>query len=149
MEIYYRAIAFYMEEQPMQLNAMLNTIAPKVDHTHVVQQVKKACHLPLIVPFLKHIQHHNVAAVNDAVRGALRNVRATPVGRGLHQSWRMNNLFVSEVNGKTRGVITLRNGKPALTLYGERTHLHINPSGRFSNSGPQGSDGLTSGGNHP
>ena len=66
MEIYYHAIAFYMEEQPMQLNAMLNTIAPKVDHAHVVQQVKKACHLPLIVPFLNQIQHHNVAAVNDA-----------------------------------------------------------------------------------
>ena len=26
MENYYRAITFYMEEQPMQLNAMLNTI---------------------------------------------------------------------------------------------------------------------------
>jgi clathrin heavy chain len=67
MEIYYRAIAFYLEEQPMQVNSLLNTIAPKVDHARVVQQVRKTGHLGLILPYLKSVQQHNVAAVNDAV----------------------------------------------------------------------------------
>ena len=39
--------------------------------------------------------------------------------------------------------ITLKNGKPALTLFGDHTHLHINPSGKFIIGGPQGDAGLT------
>merc|ERR1712137_909716 len=67
MELYYRAIQFYLDEQPMQINSLLNTIAPKVDHARVVQQVKKSGHLSLVLPYLKSVQQHNVAAVNDAV----------------------------------------------------------------------------------
>merc|ERR1711970_1389171 len=39
--------------------------------------------------------------------------------------------------------ITLKNGKPAVTLYGAHTNLHINPSGKFIIGGPQGDAGLT------
>merc|ERR1712098_998312 len=39
--------------------------------------------------------------------------------------------------------IILKNGRPALTLYGDHTHLHINPSGKFIIGGPQGDAGLT------
>lgn len=67
MELYYRAIAFYIEEQPMQLNALLSTIAAKVDHTRVVQQVRKLNQLSLILPYLKSVQQHNSAAVNEAI----------------------------------------------------------------------------------
>jgi len=67
MEIYYRAIQFYLDEQPMQVNSLLNTIATKVDHARVVQQVRKTGHLALILPYLKSVQQHNVAVVNDAV----------------------------------------------------------------------------------
>merc|ERR1712226_967249 len=63
MELYYRAIQFYLDEQPMQVNSLLNTIAPKVDHARVVQQVKKTGHLSLILPYLKSVQQHNVQAV--------------------------------------------------------------------------------------
>merc|ERR1719160_258926 len=49
MELYYRAIQFYLDEQPMQVNSLLNTIAPKVDHARVVQQVRKMGNLPLIL----------------------------------------------------------------------------------------------------
>merc|ERR1740139_727798 len=66
-EIYYRAIQFYLEEKPMQVNSVLNTIMAKVDHARVVQQVRKAGHLPLIVPYLKAAQQHNIAAVNEAI----------------------------------------------------------------------------------
>merc|ERR1740138_1065987 len=66
-ELYYRAISFYLEENPMQLNALLNTIASKVDHARVVQQARKAGHLPVILPYLKQVQQHNIAVVNEAV----------------------------------------------------------------------------------
>merc|ERR1712151_1080369 len=67
MELYYRAVQFYFDENPLQVNALLNTIASKVDHARVVQQARKAGHLPLILPYLKQVQQHNIAAVNEAI----------------------------------------------------------------------------------
>merc|ERR1712238_644512 len=55
----------------------------------------------------------------------------------------MNKLIVEEVVKKTLSEITLKNGKPALSLYGDFTLLHINPSGKFIIGGPQGDAGLT------
>merc|ERR1719297_625514 len=55
----------------------------------------------------------------------------------------MNTLIVEHVVKKTLRDITLKNGKPALTLFGDHTHLHINPSGKFIIGGPQGDAGLT------
>merc|ERR1712039_74728 len=55
----------------------------------------------------------------------------------------MNKLIVEEVVKKTLSEILLKNGKPALTLFGDFTHLHINPSGKFIIGGPQGDAGLT------
>merc|ERR1739848_506600 len=39
--------------------------------------------------------------------------------------------------------IILKNGQPAITLFGDHTDLHINPSGKFIIGGPQGDAGLT------
>merc|ERR1712113_221460 len=55
----------------------------------------------------------------------------------------INKLIVEEVVKKTLAEITLKNGKSALSLYGDHTHLHINPSGKFIIGGPQGDAGLT------
>jgi S-adenosylmethionine synthetase len=55
----------------------------------------------------------------------------------------MNKLIIEKVVEKTLSEIKLKNGKPALTLYGKQTHLHINPSGKFIIGGPQGDAGLT------
>merc|ERR1711869_81798 len=55
----------------------------------------------------------------------------------------MNSLIVEHVVKKTLSEILLKNGKQALTLYGDHTHLHINPSGKFIIGGPQGDAGLT------
>merc|ERR1712129_523555 len=55
----------------------------------------------------------------------------------------MNKLIVEEVVKKTLSEIPLKNGQPALSLYGDFTHLHINPSGKFIIGGPQGDAGLT------
>merc|ERR1712100_181270 len=55
----------------------------------------------------------------------------------------MNKLIVEHVVKKCLSEIKLKNGKQALTLFGEHTHLHINPSGKFIIGGPQGDAGLT------
>jgi len=55
----------------------------------------------------------------------------------------MNSLIVERVVKKTLSEIKLKNGDAALTLFGEHTHLHINPSGKFIIGGPQGDAGLT------
>jgi len=55
----------------------------------------------------------------------------------------MNKAIEKDVIRKTLEEIKLKNGKPALTLYGDHTHLHINPSGKFIIGGPQGDAGLT------
>merc|ERR1711912_76671 len=55
----------------------------------------------------------------------------------------MNRLITKEVVEKTLEEIILKNGQPALTLFGDHTHLHINPSGKFIIGGPQGDAGLT------
>merc|ERR1712113_899477 len=55
----------------------------------------------------------------------------------------MNKLIIEEVVKKTLQEIKLKNGQPALTLFGDFTHLHINPSGKFIIGGPQGDAGLT------
>jgi len=55
----------------------------------------------------------------------------------------MNKLIEEKVIKKTLEEIKLKNGKPAITLYGSHTHLHINPSGKFIIGGPQGDAGLT------
>merc|ERR1712007_81783 len=55
----------------------------------------------------------------------------------------MNKLIVEKVIKKTLEEIKLKNGQPALTLFGDHTHLYINPSGKFIIGGPQGDAGLT------
>merc|ERR1719265_2203712 len=55
----------------------------------------------------------------------------------------MNNMIKEEVIKETLKEITLKNGEPALTLFGDHTHLYINPSGKFIIGGPQGDAGLT------
>merc|ERR1712066_770788 len=66
-ELYYRAVQFYFDEQPMQVNSLLHAIASKVDHARVVQLTRKSNHLPLILTYLKQVQQHNIAPVNEAI----------------------------------------------------------------------------------
>merc|ERR1712166_121312 len=55
----------------------------------------------------------------------------------------MNKLIIEKVVKRTLKSIILKNGKPALTLYGDHTNKYINPSGKFIIGGPQGDAGLT------
>merc|ERR1712216_800544 len=55
----------------------------------------------------------------------------------------MNKQIEEKVIRRTLSEITLKSGERALSLYGDFTHLHINPSGKFIIGGPQGDAGLT------
>merc|ERR1711972_1062149 len=55
----------------------------------------------------------------------------------------MNKLIEEKVVRRTLQEIILKNGKPAISLYGAHTHNYINPSGKFIIGGPQGDAGLT------
>jgi len=59
----------------------------------------------------------------------------------------MNKLIVEKVVKETMKEIKLKNGQPAISLFSEtgdsKTHLYINPSGKFIIGGPQGDAGLT------
>jgi S-adenosylmethionine synthetase len=55
----------------------------------------------------------------------------------------MNKLIVEHVVKTTLRDIKLKNGEPAISLFGDFTHLYINPSGKFIIGGPQGDAGLT------
>jgi len=55
----------------------------------------------------------------------------------------MNKLIEEKVVRRTLQEIILKNGKPAISLYGDHTHNYINPSGKFIIGGPQGDAGLT------
>lgn len=51
--MYYRAIAFYLEQHPMLLERLLSLLTPNLDHARVVHQLRRAESLPLVLPYLK------------------------------------------------------------------------------------------------
>merc|ERR1712093_787241 len=55
----------------------------------------------------------------------------------------MNKAIEEKVIRATLSEIKLKNGNPALSLYGAHTHNYINPTGKFIIGGPQGDAGLT------
>jgi len=55
----------------------------------------------------------------------------------------MNKLIEEKVIQATLKEIMLKNGQPAISLYGAHTHNYINPTGKFIIGGPQGDAGLT------
>eukprot|EP01138_Halocafeteria_seosinensis_P003567 gb/GECG01003646.1/.p1 GENE.gb/GECG01003646.1/~~gb/GECG01003646.1/.p1 ORF type:complete len:1723 (+),score=251.44 gb/GECG01003646.1/:1-5169(+) len=68
-ELLYRAVQFYLEEEPMRLEKLLQILKKKLDHARVVHLVRKSGHdnLALILSYLKSIQDQNISAVNEAV----------------------------------------------------------------------------------
>lgn len=66
-ELLYKAISFYLEEEPEHLCELLRHITSKVDLSKVVTQIRKAGYLPVIVDWLKSVQNKNNQAVNDAL----------------------------------------------------------------------------------
>jgi clathrin heavy chain len=66
-EIFYKAIDFYLQQQPLLLNDLLSVMAQRVDHVRVISQLRKASHVPLAKPYLLSTQPQNIKEVNDAL----------------------------------------------------------------------------------
>ncbi|KAF8199169.1 hypothetical protein BJ912DRAFT_951141 [Pholiota molesta] len=62
VEIYYKALSFYLQEQPTLLTDLL---------TPVVRTFRQIDHIPLIRSYLIAVQHFNLEAVNDAYNDLL------------------------------------------------------------------------------
>ncbi|KAJ6750993.1 hypothetical protein OIU85_001518 [Salix viminalis] len=67
VELYYKAVHFYLQEHPDLINDLLNVIALRVDHTRVVDIMRKAGQLRLVKPYMVAVQSNNVSAVNEAL----------------------------------------------------------------------------------
>ncbi|CAL9051558.1 unnamed protein product [Musa banksii] len=67
VELYYKAVHFYLQEHPDLINDLLHVLALRVDHTRVVDIMRKAGHLHLVKPYMVAVQSNNVAAVNEAL----------------------------------------------------------------------------------
>ncbi|KAJ3163550.1 hypothetical protein HDU86_000131 [Geranomyces michiganensis] len=71
LEIYYKALRFYLEQQPLSITDLLTVLTPRIDHTRVVQMFQKSNNLPLIKPYLISVQQANNQAVNTAYNDLL------------------------------------------------------------------------------
>ncbi|KAI0372779.1 clathrin heavy chain [Pilatotrama ljubarskyi] len=66
VEIYYKALTFYLQEQPTLLTDLLSVMIPRIDHARVVRMFDQIDHIPLIRSYLIAVQHLNIEAVNEA-----------------------------------------------------------------------------------
>jgi clathrin heavy chain len=71
LEIYYKALRFYLDEQPMLLNDLLVVLVPRIDHNRVIQMFQKSDNLPLIKNYLVSVQSVNNLAINTAYHDLL------------------------------------------------------------------------------
>ncbi|CAB3222141.1 unnamed protein product [Arctia plantaginis] len=71
MELYYKAIQFYLDYKPLLLNDLLLVLAPRMDHTRAVTFFTKVGHLQLVKAYLRSVQSLNNKAVNEALNSLL------------------------------------------------------------------------------
>jgi clathrin heavy chain len=71
LEIYYRALNFYLQEQPSLLTDLLQALTPRIDVNRVVKMFEKSDNIPLIKPFLLNVQSQNKRTVNIAINDLL------------------------------------------------------------------------------
>lgn len=71
LEIYYRALNFYLEQQPTLLTDLLQSLTPRIDVNRVVKIFDKSDNVPLIKPFLLAVQSQNKRSVNNALNKLL------------------------------------------------------------------------------
>ncbi|KAJ5895242.1 clathrin heavy chain [Penicillium taxi] len=71
LEIYYRALNFYLQEQPLLLTDLLQALTARIDVNRVVRIFSSSDNIPLIKPFLLNVQSQNKRSVNDAINEVL------------------------------------------------------------------------------
>jgi clathrin heavy chain len=70
-ELLYKALRFYLEEQPLLVADLLLAVASRIDHARVVQMFEKSKSIPLIKNYLVSVQNVNNVAVNNAYNNEL------------------------------------------------------------------------------
>jgi clathrin heavy chain len=71
LEIYYRAINHYLQEQPLLLTDLLQALTARIDVNRVVKIFTQSDNIPFIKPFLLNVQNQNKRSVNDAIHELL------------------------------------------------------------------------------
>ncbi|KAG8597249.1 hypothetical protein GDO81_002222 [Engystomops pustulosus] len=71
VELYYKALQFYLEYKPLLINDLLLVLSPRLDHTRTVNFFSKMSQLPLVKPYLRSVQNHNNKSVNEALNNLL------------------------------------------------------------------------------
>lgn len=67
IDICHKAIDFYLECAPMDLNDLLVSLATRLDHIRVVEQIQRSDNLPLVKSYLEQVQQLNLPKVNQVL----------------------------------------------------------------------------------
>lgn len=67
IELYYKAIQFYLDFKPLLLNDLLMVLTPRLDHTRSVTFFDRVNQIPLVKPYLRAVQKNNNKAINEAL----------------------------------------------------------------------------------
>jgi len=71
IELYYKALQFYLDFKPLLLNDLLLVLTPRLDHTRTVNFFLKSGHISLVKPYLRSVQNLNNKATNEALNALL------------------------------------------------------------------------------
>jgi len=71
LEIYYRALNHYLQEQPTLMTDLLQALTPRIDVNRVVRMFEKSDNIPLVRSFLLNVQGQNKRVVNNAIHDLL------------------------------------------------------------------------------
>lgn len=71
IELYYKAMQFYLDYKPMLLNDLLLVLTPRLDHSRTVAFFSKRQQLPLVKSYLRQVQTQNNKSVNEALNQVL------------------------------------------------------------------------------
>lgn len=71
IELYYKALQFYLDYKPLLLNDLLLVLAARIDHTRCVAFFQKVNQLALVKSYLHNVQRHNNKAINEALNNLL------------------------------------------------------------------------------
>jgi len=71
IELYYRALQFYLDHKPLLVNDLLIVLTPRLDHTRTVSFFTRCGHLKLVKPYLRTVQTNNNKSVNESLNQVL------------------------------------------------------------------------------
>lgn len=71
-ELFYQAVQFFYDEEPLNLVRLLRALAAKIDHARVVHLLRKTAEgIRLALPYLMDVQSNNIVTVNEAINDTL------------------------------------------------------------------------------